>query len=90
MVSLHWRTRSRQVGCSVQPETIHDFGGFPAPLYALQYPAKGAPEVAREVADHLVQVGMPIQLNRDQGLDHGAWVPLMHILPGAALPVFQL
>ena len=90
VVSPHWRTRGLQISCSAQPETIHDFGGFPAPLYALQYPAKGAPDVAREVADHLVRAGLPTQLDPRQGLDHGAWVPLMHMLPGATLPVFQL
>lgn len=90
VVSPHWRTRGLRVGVSARPQTIHDFGGFPAPLYALQYPAVGAPEVAREVAALLDRSGLSAQLANEQGLDHGAWVPLLHMLPGAPLPVLQL
>lgn len=90
VISPHWRTRGLRIGASAQPETVHDFGGFPAPLYDLRYPAAGAPEVAREVAALLDSAGLPTQLVDGQGLDHGAWVPLMHLLPGAPLPVLQL
>ncbi|SFU66585.1 Aromatic ring-opening dioxygenase, catalytic subunit, LigB family [Polaromonas sp. YR568] len=90
VISPHWRTRGLRVGASARPETVHDFGGFPAPLYALQYPAPGAPEISGEVATLLARAGLPAQLMDEQGLDHGAWVPLLHLLPGAPLPVFQL
>jgi 4,5-DOPA dioxygenase extradiol len=90
VISPHWRTRGLRIGASARPQTIHDFGGFAAPLYALQYPAEGAPEVAREVADLLAQSGLSAQTVSEQGLDHGAWVPLLHMLPGAPLPVLQL
>ena len=45
VVSPHWQTRGTQVSIAraTQPSTVHDFGGFPEALYALQYPAKGAP-----------------------------------------------
>jgi 4,5-DOPA dioxygenase extradiol len=90
VISPHWRTRGLRIGASEQPDTVHDFGGFPAPLYALRYPVKGAPEVAHEVAAQLTQSGLPTQTVDEQGLDHGAWVPLMHMLPGASVPVLQL
>lgn len=90
VVSPHWRTRGLRISASARPETIHDFGGFPAPLYALQYPVAGEPAVAREVAALLAQSGLPAHLVDEQGLDHGAWVPLLHMLPDAPLPVLQL
>lgn len=90
VISPHWRTRGLRVGASARPPTVHDFGGFPAELYALNYPADGAPDVALEVAEVLAQSGLAAQQVDDQGLDHGAWVPLMHMLPGAPLRVLQL
>ncbi len=90
VVSPHWQTRDVQVMTTVKPETIHDFGGFPAELYQLSYPATGAPEVAREAARLLAQAGLVVGLDERRGLDHGAWVPLFHLLPQVNLPVFQV
>ncbi|HRE15912.1 MAG TPA: class III extradiol ring-cleavage dioxygenase, partial [Rhodocyclaceae bacterium] len=72
------------------PPTIHDFGGFPEALYALRYSAPGDPEVAQQVIDLLAAAGLPARANPARGLDHGAWVPLMHMYPDANLPVLQL
>lgn len=90
VVSPHWRTRGLRVGASARPPTVHDFGGFPAALYRLQYPAPGAPEVAQEVIERLAEAGLAADAVGEQGLDHGAWVPLLHMLPGAEVPVLQL
>jgi 4,5-DOPA dioxygenase extradiol len=90
VVSPHWQTRGVRVSTARAPETIHDFGGFPARLYDLEYPASGAPELATQVAQMLNAAGFPAEVDARQGLDHGAWVPLMHLLPEANLPVFQV
>jgi 4,5-DOPA dioxygenase extradiol len=90
VVSPHWQTRDVQVSTTPLPETVYDFGGFPAALYKLKYPAKGQPELAAEAARLLTDAGWPTSLDAGRGLDHGAWVPLMHLLPGANLPVFQV
>lgn len=90
VVSPHWRTRGLRVGASMLPETVHDFGGFPAALYRLQYPAHGAPAVAQEVVEALGSAGLAVGSVGEQGLDHGAWVPLLHMLPAADVPVLQL
>jgi 4,5-DOPA dioxygenase extradiol len=90
VVSPHWQTRGVQVMTGTQPETVHDFGGFPAVLYTLRYPAAGHPQLATEAARLLAQAGWRVGFDARRGLDHGAWVPLLHLLPNANLPVFQV
>jgi 4,5-DOPA dioxygenase extradiol len=87
MASAHWLSRRVQVGSSATPETIHDFGGFPAPLYQLQYPAPGAPALAGRVMQLLEHAGLSPIANPERGLDHGAWVPLRLLYPAADIPV---
>jgi 4,5-DOPA dioxygenase extradiol len=90
VVSPHWQTRGVRVGTSAAPETIHDFGGFPAPLYELQYPAPGAPAQALDASRLLSDAGFDMTLDAQRGLDHGAWVPLRYLFPEADMPVFQV
>ena len=90
VVSPHWMTRGVRVGAADWPETVHDFGGFPAALYQLGYRAPGAPDVARRVAAVLADAGIPASLAERQGLDHGAWVPLLYLYPDADVPVLQV
>lgn len=90
VVSPHWQTRDVRVMATPQPETVHDFGGFPARLYELQYPVAGAPEIAHQAAELLAQAGFATSVDAHRGLDHGAWVPLYHMLPQGQIPVFQV
>lgn len=90
VISAHWETRIPTVSRAVQPETIHDFSGFPEELYRLRYTAPGAPQMAEAVAQVLQQAGIPVQLDDAHGLDHGAWVPLSIMFPQADIPVAQL
>ncbi len=71
-----------------RPETIHDFGGFPAELYQAQYPVPGAPDKAILARDAIKSIRVAEDFKR--GLDHGAWTILMHLFPDASIPVFQL
>lgn len=89
VVSAHWATKGTTlVDVSAAPRTIHDFGGFPKPLYEMQYDAAGDPKLAREVVSLL---GSHHTQEDDRwGLDHGAWTVLKFLYPEADVPVFQI
>ncbi|WP_119157885.1 DODA-type extradiol aromatic ring-opening family dioxygenase [Caldimonas tepidiphila] len=89
IVSPHWMTRGVEITATARPETIHDFGGFPRALYAIQYPAPGAPELGARAAQLLHSRGIAASLEERRGLDHGAWVPLLYLYPDADVPVVQ-
>jgi 4,5-DOPA dioxygenase extradiol len=90
VVSPHWMTPTPRVSTSPQPATLHDFGGFDPGLYQLGYPAHGHPALARHSIQVLNAAGWAAQADGQRGLDHGAWVPLMHLFPAADVPVFQV
>ena len=93
-VSAHWLTRGGwQITGMAQPRTIHDFGGFPQELFDQQYPAPGAPAVARGLAAELRSPATGGALGVDEGewgLDHGTWSVLKPMFPQAGIPVLQL
>lgn len=89
-ISAHWGTRQPLVSAVLEPQTIHDFGGFPAELYHLNYSAPGAPELANRVVSLLKEAGINGEVDDRRGLDHGAWNPLLLMYPSADIPVTQL
>lgn len=89
-VSAHWDTKSPVVNRVGSNNTIHDFFGFPAALYRLQYPAPGCAELAARAANALQLAGFPTLTDTQRGLDHGAWVPLLLMYPQHDIPVVQL
>jgi 4,5-DOPA dioxygenase extradiol len=86
VVSAHWLTRGSFVTRQEKPETIHDFGGFPDALERMQYPAPGAPALAKELAT----VVPDLHDTDEWGLDHGTWTVLHHLFPDADVPVLQV
>ena len=85
VVSAHWVTNGCHVLDVAWPKTIHDFYGFPRPLYEVHYPAPGAVTEAKRLAmeQHLLT-------DHQWGLDHGAWSVLRHLYPDADIPVFEV
>jgi 4,5-DOPA dioxygenase extradiol len=89
-VSAHWETAAPQVTGTAKPTTLHDFAGFPSPLYARHYSIPGDPALAGRVQELLDAHGLPARCDAVRGLDHGAWVPLALMFPTADIPVVQL
>ena len=90
VASAHWETPYPAVNAVAVNDTIHDFGGFPRPLYEMKYPAPGAPALAERVAELVAAAGLHCGIDRSRGLDHGAWIPLSLIWPAADIPVLQI
>ncbi len=87
-VSAHWETKGTFVTAMQNPPTIHDFGGFPKELFAVQYPAPGSPDLAKETKTLITKT--EIVLDDKWGLDHGAWSVIKHLYPNADIPVIQM
>lgn len=87
VISAHWDTAAPRITGAVHLDTIHDFYGFPEPLYELRYPAPGSHELAKNMARLL---SPPASMDLIRGLDHGAWVPLLLMYPQHDIPVLQL
>jgi 4,5-DOPA dioxygenase extradiol len=90
IASAHWETDRPMLTGAARPQTIHDFTNFPEPLYRLRYPAPGAPALAVHARELLLQAGFDAEVDRERGLDHGAWAPLLYMYPEADVPVVQL
>lgn len=87
-ISAHWYTEGTRIASSAQPQTIHDFRGFPPELFAVRYGAPGAPHLVPQVQEVLKPAS--VAPDGQWGLDHGVWSVLVHMYPHAQIPVTQL
>ena len=86
--SAHWETDQLAFGETVKhDELIYDFGGFQPELYEIQYPAPGAPALVEQIQALLPDMEIA---TTSRGIDHGVWVPLLHMWPQANVPVLQM
>jgi 4,5-DOPA dioxygenase extradiol len=90
MVSAHWEQRPTALGATETVPLVYDFYGFPQRYYETRYPAPGAPALAQRVRELLRAAGQPFTDQKDRGLDHGAYVPLVAMYPQADVPVLQI
>ncbi len=90
-VSAHWQTDlPLRITTAENPGIIHDFGGFPAELYALDYPAPGDSKLAERTSLLLRTAHFEVVADPQRGLDHGVWSVLRHAFPDADIPVVQV
>jgi 4,5-DOPA dioxygenase extradiol len=94
MVSAHWEDAPLALGATRTVPLLYDFWGFPQHYYQVEYRAPGAPQLAATVRKLLAGgacgPGIGVQDVPDRGLDHGAYVPLVEMYPGADVPVLQI
>lgn len=88
IVSAHWEAAPISLSASGAP-LVYDFGGFDAKYYEMTYRTPDASDLARKVAA-LMPATTPVHQHATRGLDHGAWVPLKIMYPGADVPVLQM
>ena len=89
IVSAHWESAPLMLGATVTVPLVHDFGGFDPKYARVTYPAPGAPSLAERVR-RLLPDTEPVAVQRERGLDHGAYVPLRVMYPEADVPVLQM
>jgi 4,5-DOPA dioxygenase extradiol len=89
VVSAHWLTPGEtRITDAPRNRVIYDFGGFPDELYHVPYDTIGDHDVARLLAQQLVEY--EAALDAQWGLDHGTWSVLKHLAPAPTMPVLQI
>lgn len=90
IMSAHWLSAKLEISSNPKPKTWHDFSGFDAQLYQLQYPASGHTLLAESLAQQLSMRGITCSINPLRASDHGVWAPLRHLYPKADIPIVQV
>jgi 4,5-DOPA dioxygenase extradiol len=90
VVSAHWEEAPLTIGATTTQPLVYDFWGFPERYYQVKYAAPGAPELAAKVRKLVQSAETPVRDEPSRGLDHGAYVPLVEMYPGADIPVLQI
>ncbi len=90
VISAHWEQNVPTVMTSAKPPMLYDYYGFPQESYEIQWPAPGAPDVARRVQELLRGAGIASATDAERGFDHGVFVPLKLMFPDANIPTLQL
>jgi 4,5-DOPA dioxygenase extradiol len=88
VVSAHWQSAPLTLGATDPAPLVYDFYGFPERYYQIHYRSPGAPELGERVMA-VMPAGEPVA-QRNRGLDHGAFIPLLIMYPDADIPVLQM
>ena len=90
IMSAHWMSSALEINSNPKPKTWHDFSGFDAALYKIDYPALGHTSFAESLAHQLSAHGIGCRVNPLRASDHGVWAPLLHLYPEADVPIVQV
>ncbi len=89
IVSAHWESAPITLSNpTANTPLVYDFSGFDRKFYEMTYNSPDATALAAKVAALMPKTESIAQ--SDRGLDHGAWVPLRVMYPGADIPVLQM
>jgi len=89
IVSAHWESAPITLSNpTANTPLVYDFSGFDRKFYEMTYNSPDASALAAKVAALMPKTESIAQSGR--GLDHGAWVPLRVMYPGADIPVLQM
>jgi len=69
---------------------LHDFSGFPPDLYDIQYECDGDPALSDRVSQMLIKDGFKTGVDLNYPLDHGIWIPMLHLYPKGDVPVVRV
>lgn len=86
-ISAHWYVRGNKVQYEEHPEQVYDMYGFPKRLYDVKYAPQGYAPLSEAV---LAIKDLHAEVDNTWGIDHGTWTPLVHMFPGAEIPIVQL
>ncbi|MBI5157156.1 MAG: dioxygenase [Acidimicrobiia bacterium] len=89
VISAHFEAAPPTLSSTTGAGLIYDFSGFPEAMYRLEYSPPPAPALAGAVERFLAPEFVTVRAE-DRGLDHGAWVPLLHLFPAHDVPTVQL
>lgn len=91
VVSPHFMAKDGfLVNVAQRPEFLQDYYGFPADWYKVRYEPTGDPELGHALVTEGKKNGVPVEATTEWGIDHGAWTPLLHLVPEARVPVVCL
>ena len=90
VISAHWEAREITLTGGDTPPLLYDYYGFPEEAYSIRYPAPGAPELAKEIAEILQKNDIPSHIDANRGFDHGMFIPLKLMYPEADIPTVQM
>jgi 4,5-DOPA dioxygenase extradiol len=88
IVSAHWESAPISLSANGAP-LVYDFGGFDQKYYRMTYETPDATALAQRITA-MMPASEPVHQHASRGLDHGAWVPLKIMYPGADVPVLQM